>query len=123
MSQGRILGGVAAFEYKAGEANLEISQLIAIDTDGKAIAAIDGTKPVLPLYTKARPTYTVDAQVSYVAEIRTGGAIAVGDLVTANADSKGVPAATGDYAAGVAITAATGADEYVQILVNQQVSA
>lgn len=119
----RILGAVNALEYKAGEANLEIAQLITVDTDGKAIAAVDGSAPVFPLYTKARAGYTVDIQTAFVAKVRSGAAIAVGDLVTANASSKGVAATTGEYAAGIALTAATGADEFVRVLIVPQVSA
>jgi ABC-type sugar transport system substrate-binding protein len=123
MSDSRVLGAIHALEYKAGEANLEIGQLVAVDTDGKAIAAVDGSKPILALYTKARPTYTVDTQAAFIAKVRTGAAVAVGDLITANADSKGVSATTGDYALGVALEAATGADEFVKVLVSQQISA
>lgn len=119
----RILGAIHALEYKAGEADLEIAQLIAVDTDGQAIAAVDGTKPVFPLYTKARAGYTVDVQSAFIAKVRTGGAIAVGDLVTSDANSKGVVATTGDYAAGISLEAATGADEFVKVLMVPQVAA
>lgn len=122
MSDARVLGAVHALEYKEGEANLEIGQLIAVDADGKAIAAIDGTKPVFPLYTKARPTYTVDVQIAYIAKVRTGAAVVVGELLTSDAASKAVPALAGNFALGVALEAATGADEYVKVLLNQQLA-
>lgn len=118
----RVLGAIHVLEYKAGEADLEIGQLIAIDTDGKAIAAVDGASPILPLYTKARPESCVDVQAAFIAKVRTGAAVAVGDLITSDANSKGVAATGGDHVLGVAIDAATGADEFIKVLVNPHIA-
>jgi len=111
----REMSPINVLNYKTG-GDLAIGQLVAVDTDGAAIAATDGSALAFPLITKAKDGSCVDVQTGQIAKVRVGAAVAVGDQLVSDGDSKAIAASSGDIAFGRALTVAAAADEYVQVL-------
>ena len=65
------------------------------------------------------PTSGKDATVTFsgLSKVVAGEAITAGDKITAGADARAETAATGDFVAGVALTAASADGEFITVLV------
>ena len=93
-----------------------IVKLSAADTIVTASAAADKTVGVCES-TAAAGGMTRYAQLGTKTTVTSGGAIAVGDLLTSDAAGKAVVATDGDRVVGVALTAAAAADAEVTIII------
>ncbi len=97
------------------------NQLAAFSTgDDKAKKATDKTKAVIGVFmADAASGERVNVMLTGVAEVKLGAAVTRGDMITCDANGEGVaPAATGDYAVGIAV--ASGADgDIIPVLLSQ----
>lgn len=90
---------------------------VKVDTDGKAALAGNGENAVGILQDEPASGAFGCVQTSGVSQAIAGDTINEGDRIGTDANGKCVPAATGDYIIGRALTSAA-SGEYFSLLVN-----
>ena len=97
-------------------------RLIAADTtDGQVIQAAAGTAKLLGVADRLTTANTnrIDVLLQGIAEVELGGTVAMGDLITADADGKGVATTTAnDRYVGMA-TQAGAAGDVIGVLIDR----
>lgn len=87
-----------------------------VSSTGKAVNPSAGGGVIGVRYTKSKQDEAATIVHSGIAIVETGGAVAAGALVAADATGKAVTAATGNVVAGRALEASTGTGIQIAVL-------
>ena len=124
----------ATIVEEAGAAIADVrNKVLVYDANGKAVLATDGSKPYIGIAIieagyndidgaesgKVAAGDDIDIQIKDIGRVLAGAAIAKGAELAADANGKVVTASSGDYVLGVALSAASAADEYVRVQIRQ----
>lgn len=94
------------------------NRLLAIGTDGRVVVASVPANPIVGvLLNEPKPGQAATVCVSGVAKVVSGAAFAAGANLATNADGKAVALTAGNYCIGMALEAATAADQVVTMLI------
>jgi len=119
---------------KAGAAITDCrNKLLAYDSDGNVVLATDGTKPIVGIAIieagindisgaesgKVAVGDDVDIQIKDIGYAIASAAIAKGAEVTATTGGLVKTATAGEYVVGVALSAATAANDYVRVQISK----
>jgi len=98
-------------------------RFVSVDSSGKAAAPSDGDKAIGVLQNKPAAGQAATICISGVSQVNASAAIAAGAAVTCDGTSgnegDGKTAVSADYRLGIALTAASAADEVISVLVQQ----
>jgi len=86
---------------------------VALDSNGKVVKAKSDTLPIGILQDKPKEGQAANVRMLGISKVVAGGAIAIGDVLTADDDGRLIAASTGYYPIGIALEAAAQAGRVV----------
>jgi hypothetical protein len=118
MSYEEILESVTL--YANGDQTGNQYLFMTYDASGVAAQTVAGAACVGVLQNKPDDTQAATIGVKGVSKVVSGAAVAAGAIVATDAAAKAVTAVSGDYGQGIALQAATAADEVIAVLLKPQ---
>jgi len=86
---------------------------VALNSNGKVVKAKSDTLPIGILQDKPKEGQAANVRMLGISKVVAGGAIAIGDVLTADDDGRLIAASTGYYPIGIALEAAAQAGQVV----------
>jgi hypothetical protein len=86
---------------------------VALDSNGKVVKAKSDTLPIGILQDKPKEGQAANVRMLGISKVVAGGAIEIGDVLTADDDGRLIAASTGYYPIGIALEAAAQAGQVV----------